>query len=572
MNSWHNLPAVPIFSPVMALASDTETLWAGGVGGIACYDGHAWTVPTGRLPVSSVSALCLSGDALLAGGPEGIAFSLDRGQTWEMTLGSDNAPVSAFLAKPGFPCLAATLGRGVLHSKDGGKSWEPAGEGIENLEVLSLAWHADAILRDGILLAATTNGIYRSTDGGQSWQPAPGTDGLVISGVAFLPGDPLAALSAPETGRLLISYDSGATWEPFETTGLPVDAEINTFAAASDGSLLAGTANSGTLRSLDSGRTWETLMEEGALSLHYGEAGLYAGLADGAALYTAGRLERLPAPPLNDLRALLYARGHLYAAGLQSGLWRWSGEAWQNFPSPIDYITAVSPTPTGALVLAGTKALFRSNDDGQTWDYVSSAEMPIDQITFRAGQYPVGRGAAGSTQSRTILVTEDDGQTWQPADLPFEGLPLAALNFQNNMLAAATYNPQSATAQLWSSADNGQTWRRGMDANTNWGIINLTEPPGMISLGGMMIIQQPGGGWRQSQVGHEGNGILRTAGDGINIAALTSEGLLHTADFGKSWAVVSGAPETDDVYDLLVKDGKIILLLTSGQVMQLDLS
>jgi photosystem II stability/assembly factor-like uncharacterized protein len=568
MNSWYSLPATPVSSPVMALASDKDSLWAGGVGGIAHFDGQVWTVPTGHLPLSSVSALCLAGDILLAGGPEGVAFSQDRGQTWEMALqDTDFAPVSAFITVPGSVpgLLAATFGGGVLRSEDGGKSWKHAGEGLENPDVLSLAWHAD-----NIVLAATTAGVYRSTDGGRSWQAAPETDGQVISGVTFLPGDPLAALAASATGPLYISRDTGITWEPFESTGRPEDAEINTLAAAPDGSLLAGTSV-GTLRSMDGGHTWEVLMEEGALCLHAVETALYAGLADGIAIYTTGRLERLPAPPLNDLRSLLYARGNLFAAGLQSGLWQWTGETWRHFVSPTIYITAVSATPTGALLLAGTQALFRSIDDGQTWDCVYAGDTPVDQITFRTGPHPVGPGAAGSIEGQVLLVTADDGQTWEPVDLPFEGQPLAALNFQNTTLAAATYNPQSATARLWSSGDNGQTWRRGMEVSTNWGIINISEPPAFITLGGTMIIQQPGGAWRQSQVGPEGNGILRAGGDGKNIIALTSEALLHTTDFGKSWAVVSGAPDTGDVYDLLVRDGKLYLLLASGQVMQLEL-
>ena len=64
--------------------------------------------------------------------------------------------------------LWAGTSAGVYVSRDGGKSWQPSGQGIdENARVLSLI---QARQDSQVLWAGTRAGVYVSRDGGQSWE------------------------------------------------------------------------------------------------------------------------------------------------------------------------------------------------------------------------------------------------------------------------------------------------------------------------------------------------------------------------------------------------------------------
>src|SRR3972149_468656 len=96
-HSWKYYPSVPIHSPVLALALSGEKIWAGGFGGVACYE-TGWRLLSADLKLASVTALCYAGGWLFAAGPDGLARSADGGSTWQSGIIEGETSAHAFCA------------------------------------------------------------------------------------------------------------------------------------------------------------------------------------------------------------------------------------------------------------------------------------------------------------------------------------------------------------------------------------------------------------------------------------------------------------------------------------------
>src|SRR5215217_7964493 len=133
---WRHYPRIDLPSPVLALLTNQDGLWAGGFGGVARYtvtDG--WTLLTAGLALRSVTALAHAGGSLLAGGDGGIARSPNGGLSWQQCSVPGNVGTVTDLAlSPRFQedgmALAATLDNGILRSTDSGQSWQASSFGL----------------------------------------------------------------------------------------------------------------------------------------------------------------------------------------------------------------------------------------------------------------------------------------------------------------------------------------------------------------------------------------------------------------------------------------------------------
>jgi photosystem II stability/assembly factor-like uncharacterized protein len=111
------------------------------------------------------------------------------------------------------------------------------------------------VLKDGVLLLATSQGVLRSGDGGGTWRRISlGAAGAVLA-LAQSPGDRRLALAATPLG-VFRSRDGGATWE--QASQALVDAEIHSmaFLPGHDDVVFAATGV-GLLKSTDQGRVWQ---------------------------------------------------------------------------------------------------------------------------------------------------------------------------------------------------------------------------------------------------------------------------------------------------------------------------
>ena len=99
--------------------------------------------------------------------------------------------------------LAGDMERGLLASRDGGRSWREA----LNARLMGLAINP----QKASLILATGPGILRSTDGGRSWrQPLELSEGA--GPVAWSPSQPQVAYVVGLDRTLYRTDDAGASW------------------------------------------------------------------------------------------------------------------------------------------------------------------------------------------------------------------------------------------------------------------------------------------------------------------------------------------------------------------------
>lgn len=198
--------------------------------------------------------------------PMGVIVSQDGGQSWQpltlegaadlhaMTLSADGMTLYGWnvMGLPGLYRISA---------KDG--TWTRI-EATGLIGVFSLTAHPN---QKATLLAGTRSGLLASRDGGKSWAPLSQTlAGVPVTAVAYHLHDPqiLYAYAMREGLGFLRSADGGKTWTP---TGFFLgkgDAVAVLAVSPGKGEVLyLSTFSSDLYKSMDGGRSWKPLAEQG---------------------------------------------------------------------------------------------------------------------------------------------------------------------------------------------------------------------------------------------------------------------------------------------------------------------
>jgi photosystem II stability/assembly factor-like uncharacterized protein len=231
-------PRVYVGAERQLLVSDDfgETWTALGVPGLVL------TVLPSRYPQAD--------STLFVGTTEGLLKSPDAGRSFDRPALA-GIPVSR-LEWPG-PALVVATGRGVMVSSDGGASFTGPGTGLPGGDVLSIAPSA-FFAADPVLFAGTVaDGVFRSRDGGKTWSPA-GLAGQRVGDLVWL-GPFLYAATGAGVQR---SEDMGHTWVTLADglEGRPVHRLLFPLAPASGAEIFAAT-DQGVWRSADGGLHWQ---------------------------------------------------------------------------------------------------------------------------------------------------------------------------------------------------------------------------------------------------------------------------------------------------------------------------
>ncbi len=323
---------------------------------------------------------------------------------------------------------AGTFGGGVFFSSDGGRSWEPIEEGLENPFVLSLAWNAS----EEVLYAGTyRGGVYRKVRE-NSWEP-------------FSRGLPeyatVQALEMDERGRLwggtyregcFVNPLGGGEWRPFSKGNPPLS--ITCLAPFSDG-MLGGTDTGKLLFAPSESAAWIPLnfsnpftgfaeTQSGKLYALSRSGVFYASPDGGKSWKEEGSMES--AFPCNALTALLEES---FLAGTSRGTWLSEdrGKSWifRSFPEIPERESSNEFSPPsgergdlvgmvrqGFSLVAATryKGLFRSSQ-GWSWEFLGGSEAVegeyVSCITSDGGS----RLALGT--ERGLSFSLDGGESWE---------------------------------------------------------------------------------------------------------------------------------------------------------------
>ena len=438
-------------------------------------------------------------------------YRLAAGGPWQpsLTLAGSGDEVSDLVYAPADPNLAYATTRisGFWRSADGGATWTPASTGLPvsaTLRGLAVGPTGDLYIGQtgapSASLGAGPGRLYTSADGGDQWSSL--NDVLTFSSIhAFAadPSDPNVAYAGVWGGGTWKTSDGGASW-----TLLP-EAPVSAAALAVDPD------DSQTVYATD--RTQPVLWQSADGGQHWWRR-FHAGSA-------YSRLQTLAIDPhhADTVYVSAFKPG---GYGAEGSLFRVTCAGYADVTGSLPRVVislGVSPDQPG-LILASTHVygLYRSADDGQTWQVV---EDSLPKVGFN-----------------TLAWEPDSGAVWGGA---------CSGSFPDYLRPPGLPNGD-AEPGLYRSTDGGQTWTHVLTGVVGKGF--AFAPRAIYAAagndvylstdGGQTWIPQPGGpslGYSAVAVG-EGQIYVGTLGGGVYTATVAID---HAPFYGAlTWQGTSG--------------------------------
>lgn len=411
----------------------------------------------------------------------------------------------------------------------------------------------------GHIFAATSGGVYRTQNAGESWHFVSGSLGIVIMGdIAVSPNGHIVALTAG--GLAYASRDDGDTWQQAGLT----DMSLTSVAAGPDGELYVSgrinTANAfGVAESTDGGESWQIL--------------------PASTSKTISDLERMP-----DGNLIIGTEGGLYRLTAESPAFEKieaSGETW---------ISDVVLTQQNVLFARTQSSLYRSRDQGKTWDTL--AAIPGATLKLEAGQ---GSDLFSLALDRRVFQSTDDGASWQalPRKVAPNGFPHALLQSGGELFVGTSIGvAASADMDTWSDRNTGLTCQlplgisvdgednvyafgqhsgvfRSRDRGDTWQPVFETlrneQPSSLLDLSGGILVCATNSGVHRSEDGgdswYEAEGIapglinfVQKGPEGKLYAGSWDSGLFQSTDEGLTWYTISESLDEKRIYALVHTD------------------
>jgi len=334
---------------------------------------------------------------LYAGTTEGLWRSADSGATWKRMTAA-NIIVNAVVVDPRWSSrvLLATDRGGVLASDDGGFRFTASNRGFAHRKIGALLLDRDdpAVMYVGLLNDKEFGGVFVSRDAGRNWTQ-------ISAGLA---GRDVFALCQTGDGSVIAGTNRGIfqlkqnelQWQPLNVLQMESGA-----GAASTASLefteltmpVSGLANtpgkwyaatpSGLLASVDSGRIWEKTVPS-----------------------IAGDLVSVSA----EGQVVIAASHHAVAVSIDGGrTWFMPG-----IPQSVVVINSVSVDRNGGIWLAAREGAFRSLDQGDSWQRITSLPITnVASIRFDSENHLI---LATGADSGNIFESLNKGRSWHSLD------------------------------------------------------------------------------------------------------------------------------------------------------------
>ncbi len=323
---------------IFALAETTDSrIWAAGVGSIFradAIDDAQWSRLNSGLSFTSVWVLDAGSSGIFAGGYGfGVQVSTDNGSSWWQTEISDDYVRSLLVVDDG---TAFAIGEqtGFVRSRDGGESWQRAGNPGDLGGVQTPLYLVETA--DGAICGARPSEVTCSWNRGTSWATHPLPNGAYCLALAAHPEGPLfvGAYLFEDSGLVgqVLRFDPGAkTWSVVLSAELPVFS----LTVGRAGLIAAGTScyymgcgghSPRVLLSTDLGSTWQPSAYQGGTvrdmvtdevgNLYVAtSSGIQVSPNHGASFRDFSGLEGI------WINGLISHQGQLFAA-TSSGVWR----------------------------------------------------------------------------------------------------------------------------------------------------------------------------------------------------------------------------------------------------------
>ncbi len=351
-----------------------------------------WQLPADS-PIFTAFTLTPTGDFLLGD----TAGRLTQQSPAAMRWATANLPASRFTLddlaadSSGATLFAVSGPHGLFKSTNGGRGWQRTNYPVRRLDFSSRRFQV-AVAGPTVFVASGVS-LHRSDTGGDSWQA------LSLGGAGFtFPAQQIALSPNYATDKTLLvgtptalyrSADGGESWQQVLSIAAESSTpDVLTFAPNGQTAYVRFGYGQNLYRSADAGQSWQiqpnTAGDEFFSILAYDAD---AGGTLSAAVEFDRKLAQTDSqtPPWRNLTGLLPAE-----------LGSVDGVVYQN----------------GNLVVAGMGGLFRSADNGQSWQPISGSGLPADVVL--TGLYRIGPNLAVTFSDGAIYAaTGDSGATWK---------------------------------------------------------------------------------------------------------------------------------------------------------------
>lgn len=540
--------------------------------------------------------------------PGGLYLSADYGESWmRLMAGEPISQVNDLAYDWGTPGVvyAAAAGSGVLRSSNGGLTWQPVNNGLENSNIefvetepvtpyrVYISGRGSLMVSEdqganwlyvqtppgggyghqalhftsgnpAVLYIATGSGLYASTDGGASWNPMPEPLG---SGVVW-------TLSSTSIDSRTVLYAGGAGGVYHLSS---VSVRLNGTVTDADTSLpIAGAKimlDTGVFTYTDTGGVYSFTLPSGVYTLTASADGYYSQVISGVELVIDEVVQDfalMPAPLVPE----------------------WAQVNQDGFGSPDYQISALEtfqPEGSAPYLYAGVwgvedAKMWRSSD-GWNWEVASPSWLTptasmLDAQAFH-GQLYVG-------MSSPAQLWRTDGENWQAVDTVGFGdtnnHTFDALAVFEDKLYAAALNDVTGV-EIWRSASGDPgTWSQvNQDGFGGWGSGDVVMDVFQGYLYTALASQMGSQLWRTSDgmtwqavftdgLGNPSNGRISMAEFNgelyISFRNIWEGGQIWHSNNGLDWELVVqggfGEVSNGRPYGMIVADGALYVVLSNG--------
>ncbi|EAZ89532.1 WD40/YVTN/BNR-like repeat-containing protein [Crocosphaera chwakensis] len=500
--------------------------------------------------------------------------SEDGGKTWQRLWEGldniDNLVTLSVSANNDNVIFTSSLYSGIYKSEDGGQSWLKANEGLNikntKIDLLEISPNSDNF----VLAADSEKGIYKSEDRGQSWsQIFQNDEQTKITKIAFIKDQPETILMADSVGNIRISNNEGESWETLLTlnnnskiTALQVSPNFIT-----DKTIWVGTEKNG----------------------------VYI-IADGKIK------EELKSKKVADkfIRDIAFSTNYdtdstLFISTWNNGVFRSrdGGKSWTNFKKGLTKSEQADEKQFNAphfdeirlsnnfeqdntLFLAGFDGIFKSTDEGETWQNLNSLSSRIVIGLDVSPNYENDSTIAVIDYVGQAHISYDQGQSWSAMraglELPNFTKSLRVPTDDPRRFFDIAFSPNYAEDQILFLGLLRDYILKSSDQGKNWKIINLPNVPKSFVRGTFLAISPKISEDNTVYVATNAGTLYKSVDKGENFSILTElkkritsliispnfasdktlyaatfEGIYKSEDEGVSWQLITQAESSQDL-------------------------